>query len=129
MALNAALSYSDGVFLLNLYPGDERERVYDAPPSPFFAPDSPLLLQSDAEHLEVGEQVPTGVKILGLDLVTERDVRALEAIPLPRVTCESAGIVDRSVADVVRWARDRFRGAEDFRAGWPSAAASIGSVT
>ena len=86
MALNAALSYSDGVFLLNLHPGDPRERVYDVPPEPTFAPDSPILLQWDAERLEAGERALTGVKVLGLPLVSERDLLGLETIPAPRVT-------------------------------------------
>lgn len=129
MALNAAVSYSDGVFSLNLFPGDERERVYDAPPEPAFAPDSLLLLQWDAERLESGERALTGVKVLGLQFVSERDLFALDTVASPRVTCEPLGIVNWSIAEVVRWARDRFHGAEPFRVGWPHTAASTSSAT
>ena len=56
----------------------------------------------NAEKLEHDKHEFVGLKVFGLDPVTERDLQALEEMRLPRVVCLEAGIVDKSIPDILR---------------------------
>ncbi len=120
MAVNAGIFYSDGLFAIDLYLGEARERIGDAPPGVELARQSPLSFEWDGEKLERGEYDFVGLEVFSLEHLTEQDVRVLGQIPLPRVTCTDAGLVDVAVADVVRWAKATYHGVEGQMLGWPS---------
>ncbi len=118
MAVTAAIFYSDNLFALDLYPDEPRERVGDAAPEDRFGPESPIWFKWDAEKLERDEREFVGLKVFGLDRLTDRDLRSLDEMQLPRVSCPEAGIADQPIPAVLRWARQTFRGVEPRIAGW-----------
>ena len=120
MAVNAGIFYSDGLFALDLYPGEARERVGDQPPEIQLTRRSPLWFEWDGEQLERGEYEFVGLKVFSLEHLTDDDLRALERLRLPRVSCPEAGLVDVEVVDVVRWAKATFHGVQDHTLGWPT---------
>lgn len=123
MAVNAGIFYSDGLFALDLYPGVARERVGGEPPGVQLPRGSPLGFEWDGEKLERGEHEFVGLKVFSLEHLTEDDLRVLERLQLPRVSCPEAGLVDVEVVDAVRWAKATFHGVPDHMLGWPATVA------
>ena len=123
MAVSAGLFYSDGLFALDLYPGEPRERTGDAPPGVELARRSPLWFEWDGDKLEHGEHEFLGLKVFSLDHLTDEDLRVLEQMELPRITCTAAGLIDVEIVDAVRWARATYHGAGSQMLGWPTSVA------
>ena len=88
------------------------------PPGDRFGPESPIWFKWDAEKLERGEREFVRLKVFGLDRLADRDLRGLEEMHLPRVSCPEAGIIDQPISAVLRWARKTFHGVEPRIAGW-----------
>ena len=121
MAVNAAIYYSDLQFSIELYPGEPRERVGDDPPGGTLPADSPFWFEWDGDKLERGEYEFLGLTVHGgLARVSDDQIRALDGLSLPRITCPDAGIADRTVSEVVRWARENLAGSDTRWLGWPS---------
>jgi hypothetical protein len=119
VAVNAGIFYSDAYFAIDLYPGEERERVEDVPPGVDLAPDSPWVFEWDAEKLDRGEREFLGLTVFGLDQLTEQDFAALQSVPLPRVSCPELGLHDMAIVDVVHWAKQNLSGRGGQMWGWP----------
>ena len=113
MAVNAAIYYSDLQFSIELYPGEPRERVGDDPPGGTLPADSPFWFEWDGDKLERGEYEFLGLTVHGgLARVSDHQIRALDGLSLPRITFPDAGIADRTVSEVVRWARENLAGSD-----------------
>lgn len=126
MAVNAGIYYSDLQFSIDLFPGEPRERVGDDPPIGALPLGSPFWFEWDGEKLERGEYEFLGLTVHGgLARVSEEDLRGLDALSLPRVTCPDAGIVDWTIPDVIRWAREHLTGSRVRWFGWPARPAEV----
>lgn len=122
MAVNAGIFYSDGYFALDLYPGEDRERIEGDPPGVLFDQQSPWIFEWDGEKLDRGEHEILGLTVFHLERLTEDDFRNLERLSLPRVSCPEAGLLDVEVATAVRWAMNTYRAPGNHTLGWPTAA-------
>ena len=114
MAIDANLFYNQGYFAIDLYPSERRERIEDEPPD--WDPSTPFIFRWDGPRLERNEYEFLGVTVLDLDRVTDADLEKLRSLDLPRVTVLEAGIIDVKMADVFRWAKQRYHGHEVH---WP----------
>lgn len=121
MAVNVGIYASDLQFSIEVGPGEPRERVGDDPPTGELPLDSPFWFDWDGDKLAHGEYEFLGLTVYGdLARVSDEHLWGLDEVRLPRVTCLEAGLVDRTVADVIRWARDRLVGPDPRWFGWPS---------
>jgi hypothetical protein len=102
MAVKSRLTFlGEGASLL-LRPDEPIERLADSPddvalPGVFY----PLW---DADKLERGVWELAGVLVPRTSAVSEKHLRALDRLETPRVDCKEAGMIDATVADVLRWA-------------------------
>ncbi len=125
MAIDAALSVDDGHMQLDLYPGEDRERVADAPPElPGFDPGSTTWVYYDGAALGLGKHEPVGIEIFDVADLTDDDLTMFDRLSFPRMTVRGSDTADVSVVALLRQAREtRRRGQRQAQAGsdWPDA--------
>jgi hypothetical protein len=93
---------------LQLYPDERRSRVSDEPPELRGAEfGATTWSYYDGEKLDRGEYEFVGIEVSSIGDLTDEDIAAIERLHWPRVNCREQGLLDASVADVLRWARRR----------------------
>jgi hypothetical protein len=110
MAVDADLYMRGGQVDLQLYMGQPKDRVSDDPPElPNFDPGSTTWLYYDGDHLERDEYEFLSIEVSDIGRYGDDDIAVVERLDAPRVNVREHGLVDVSVADVLRWARARHR--------------------
>lgn len=99
MAIIAEIYRAYDAFAIDLYEGG---RARDVPPAaPRFA-DSAVWFFWLARDLDRDIHTFAGIKTLNLGAVTDADLAMLKGIDLPRVDIPAEGIVNATIADVLR---------------------------
>lgn len=106
MALSASLYRVDCQLGLDVRLGEQRERVRDDPPA-----DSPIdwsawVFEWDADALDEGRREFLGLFVARLDRVTDKEIDALDHLPLACVDVPDLRLINVPVSTVVRRARD-----------------------
>jgi hypothetical protein len=107
MAVTARLRNLDGVVSLRLYADEPAPELTEDEPEGW-DPTAPFYLLWDALKLDHGEWECWGVKA-HLDLLTDLNLDALEQLGLPRVDVSELDMLDVTVADVLRRAKDAYQ--------------------
>ncbi len=81
MAVDAALSVDNGHVRLDLYPGEPRERIADAPELPDFDPASTTWVYYDGAASERGSHEPVGIEVTEVADLTDGDLAGLGRLP------------------------------------------------
>jgi hypothetical protein len=119
MAVTAGIFYSDDLLHIALRPNERIDRVGDDLPGIDHSHGLPVWFSWDGDKLEQGQYDLVGIEVPHLTQLTNDDLRIIDSVELPRLTCHEAGLIDRSIGDVLRWARQTLSGRRQFRAGWP----------
>jgi len=125
VTIDAALSVDGGHVQLDLYPGEHRERVADAPPGvPSFDPTSTTWVYYDGAALGRGKHEPVGIEIFDVADLMDDDLATFDRLAFPRVTVRGLDAADVGLVALLRRAREARREAQqEGRAGsgWPDA--------
>ena len=114
MAVEARVHLEGRHLDLQLYADERRSRVSDDPPElRGFSFGSTTWPYYDGEKLDRGEYEFVGIEVSSIGDLTDKDIAAIERLDWPRVNVPQAGLLDASIADVLRWARAAHRDALD----------------
>lgn len=106
MAIDAVVDHVDGLVGLFLLPIGAVEKVSDDPVVPGYKVPSYLYFYWDAVKLEEKNEYDfLGIEITDIGRLCDTDLEVIDSLNLPRVNVPEAGIVNSTVADVLRWAR------------------------
>lgn len=94
MAVKAQLFHDDGMVVLGLYPGEQREWIGDEPDERSW----PFEVEWDAPKLERGEYELGVLEVPDVSLVTDVWLAELDKLALPRVDVTEAGSSMRASA-------------------------------
>lgn len=104
MAIAAELLYLDGVVFLELLPDTRRARVSSDPDDRNW----PFYFYYDDEKLAHDDREFVGIEVLDVSNITDEWLAELDKVDLPRVDVPEAGLVDVTISDVLRWARQTY---------------------
>ena len=105
MAVTAELYYYDGFVAVNLLdPPLPHADVVSHPDGR----DWPFDFSYDDEKFTLGEREFLGIEVLDVSFITDYWLAELDKVDLPRVDVPEAGLVDVTIADVLRWARQTY---------------------
>lgn len=105
MAVNVGIYYDDGLVAFDLYPGTPKAAIVDYPDDR----DWPFEFYYDDEKFALGEREFLGIEVLDVSFITDYWLGELDKVEcLPRVDVPEAGLVDVTIADVLRWARQTY---------------------
>jgi hypothetical protein len=106
LAIDAVIDGFDGVVGLFLLPIVAREKDNDDPDVPGYDTPGYIYYFWDAVKLEEHDEHDfLGVEITNIGHLNDRDLEVMDELDLPRVNVPEAGIVNGTVGDVFRWAR------------------------
>jgi hypothetical protein len=110
MAVEARVHLEGRHLDLQLHPDERRSRVSDDPPElRGFEFGSTTWPYYDGEKLDRGEYEFVGIEVSSIGDLSDEDIAAIERLPWPRVNCREQGLLDASVADVLRWAKRAYQ--------------------
>ena len=106
MAVEARVHLEGRHLDLQLYPHERRSRVSDDPPElRGYVFGSTTWPYYDGEKLDRGEYEFVGIEVSSIADLTDEDIAAIERLEWPHVNCREQGLLDVSVAQVLRWAK------------------------
>lgn len=104
MAIIAELMYFDGLLFLDLSPGSPNARVSSDPDDRNW----PFYFYYDDEKLARNVRHLVGIEVLDVSNITDEWLTNLDTLDLPRVDVPAASLVNVTISDVLRWARQTY---------------------
>lgn len=105
MAVTAEMYHYDGFVAINLLdPSLPHADVVSHPDDR----DWPFDFSYDDEKFARGEREFLGIEVLDVSFITDYWLGELDKVDLPRVDVPEAGLVDVTISDVLRWARQTY---------------------
>lgn len=105
MAAPAIVTQYEGFFAVHLAdPALPHSDVMDRPDDRNW----PFDFSYDDAKFARGKREFLGIEVLDVSLITDYWLAELEKLDLPRVDVPEAGLTNATIADVLRWAREKF---------------------